>query len=425
MKTELIFTGTELLLGHVLNTHAQYLGKRLSEMGLEVVLQTTVGDNWSLMEDALHMALKRSDLIVVTGGLGPTTDDLTKEVVSSVTGVPLEPDKNVLNVITNFYEKRGLKITESTAKQALFPRGAVILPNDCGTAPGVILEKDSKIIVLLPGPPREMTTMFENYVVPYIEQKCSGREVTKYKVMKLTGISESAVQEKIKDLGGRVNPEIAYVAKPGEIQVRVTARSKSPIDAENMVNQLFAEVEERLKEYVFGYGDERIEEVTGRLLASSHLTLATAESCTGGLISAKLTSLAGSSVFYKGGIVAYSNEVKENLLGVPGEVLARYGAVSRETALAMAEGVRSITGTDLGLAVTGIAGPSGGTPEKPVGLVYISLATADGQFCQRYIFPGNRQAVRQGVSNAALDLVRRYLLGIEIFIDKDQKSPYN
>jgi len=419
MKTELIFTGTELLLGHVLNTHAQYLGKRLSDMGLEIGLQTTVGDNWNIMEDILLTALKRSDLIVVTGGLGPTADDLTKEVVCSVTGVPLELDKDALSKITDFYEKRGIKITEGAVKQALFPKGSIILPNDCGTAPGAILEKDGKMIVLLPGPPREMTTMFENYVVPYIDQKCRGREVTKYKVIKLTGISESAVQEKIKDLGGRGNPEIAYVAKPGEIQVRVTARSQSPIEAENLVNQLFIEIEDRLKEHIFGYDDELIEEVTGRLLASSRLTLATAESCTGGLISAKLTSLAGSSVFYKGGIVAYSNEVKEKLLGVPGEVLERYGAVSRETAFAMAHGVRRVIGADLGLAVTGIAGPSGGTPEKPVGLVYISLATADGQFCQRYIFPGNRQAVRQGVSNAALDLVRRHLLGIEIFIDKD------
>ncbi len=425
MKAELVFTGSELLLGHVLNTHAQYLGKRLSDMGLEIVLQTTVGDNWRIMEEVLLLALKRSDLIIVTGGLGPTTDDLTKEIVSSVTGLPLDLDKNTLDKLVDFYEKRGMKMTESMAKQALFPKGAIILPNDCGTAPGTFLEIDSKIIILLPGPPREMTAMFENYAVPYIEQKCRGREITKHKVLKLAGISESAVQEKIKDLGGTGNPEIAYVAKPGEIQVRVTARSKSAIEAEKMVNQLFAEVEYRLKEHIFGYDDELIEEVTGRLLTSSHLTLATAESCTGGLISAKLTSLPGSSVFYKGSVVAYSNEVKENLLGVPGEILAHYGAVSRETALAMAHGVRRVIGTDLGLSVTGIAGPSGGTPEKPVGLVYISLVTADRQFCQRYIFPGNRQAIRQGVSNAALDLVRRYLLGIEIFIDKNQKSPYN
>lgn len=410
MKAELIFTGSELLLGHVLNSHAQYLGMRLSEIGIEVTLHITVGDNWERLGQVLRQSLERSNLILTTGGLGPTTDDLTKETVAGVLGLPMVLDEKSLAGMKEFFIRRGVAMPESISKQAYFPEGAVILPNTRGTAPGALIEKGDKIIVMLPGPPNELAAMFEGSLAPVLSRKVGMGTVTRYKVFKLTGISESAVQDRIKDLGGQGNPGIAYVAKPGEVQVRIEAHAGGPEQAEKMVAELSEKVRRRLVGYIFGYDEEVLEDVLGKLLLETGLSIAVAESCTGGLIAARLTDIPGSSGYLKGGVVAYSNEMKNKILGVPSNTIDRYGAVSKQTAVAMAEGVRELAGSNLGLAVTGIAGPGGGSPAKPRGLVYISLAADDGTCCREYRFPGERPAVRQGTVNAGLNMVRHYLL---------------
>lgn len=411
MKAELIFTGTELLLGHILNTHAQYLGIMLSSMGIEVALNTTVGDSRETMTRILQQALGRSsDLIIVTGGLGPTTDDITVEVVAEVLGLPLILDQESLKTIKRIFQNRGTIMPESNVKQAYFPRGAKILPNSVGTAPGAILGFNGKTLMILPGPPLELTSMFEGPVIAYLSKKIAGGEVIRYRIFKLTGISESAVQDLLKDMGGQGNPGIAYLAKPGEIQVRVSVRGAARDQAEKLLQEFSEKVKARVEKYIFDCDDGMLEDLVGKLLLENGLTIGVAESCTGGLIAARLTDIPGSSAYFKGGIVPYSNEMKNQILGVNIEILKSCGAVSRETAEAMAVGVRTGTGADLGLAVTGIAGPAGGTAAKPRGLVYIALAAEHITICHEHHFPGMRMAVRQGTVNAALNMVRQYLL---------------
>ncbi|MDD4765962.1 MAG: competence/damage-inducible protein A [Desulfotomaculaceae bacterium] len=413
MKAELIFTGTELLLGHILNTHAQYLGIMLSSMGIEVGLNITVGDNRETMISVLQQALARSsDLIIITGGLGPTTDDITVEVVAEILGLPLILDQESLKNIKRIFQDRGTIMPESNVKQAYLPRGAKILPNSVGTAPGAILEFKNKTLMILPGPPHELTPMFEDVVMAYLSRKIANDEVIRYRNFKLTGISESAVQDLLKDIGGQGNPGIAYMAKPGEIQVRVSARGGAPDQIDKLLEDFAGKVKWRIEKYIFAYDDDILEDLVGKLLMEKGLTIGVAESCTGGLIAARLTDLPGSSAYFKGGIVSYSNEMKNQVLGVSMEILNNSGAVSKETAEAMAAGVRAGTGADLGLAVTGIAGPAGGTAAKPRGLVYIALAADDTTICREHHFPGIRMAVRQGTVNAALNLVRQYLLDV-------------
>jgi len=410
VKAELIFTGSELLLGHILNTHAQYLGMRLARMGIEVVLHTTAGDYRERLEQVFRQSLERSDLLITTGGLGPTTDDLTKEIFAEVLGLPMVLDENLLVKMKEKYFQLGLAMPKSVIKQAYLPEGSTILPNRRGTAPGVLIEKGNKIVVMLPGPPGELKAMFEESVVPFLSGKVQGKTFMRYKVLKLTGVSESAVQEQVKELGGQGNPGIAYMVKPGEIQVRISARAGNFKKAEKMVDELAEKVRERLEECIFGYDDEVLEEDVGKLLTNAGCTIGVAESCTGGLITARLTEIPGSSEYLKGGVVAYSNEIKNKLLGVSCDILKQYGAVSKQTATAMAEGIKKTVGSTIGLAVTGIAGPGGESPGKPRGLVYISLSDSKMTLNKKYRFPGNRTAVRLGAVNAALNMVKYYLV---------------
>lgn len=409
MKAELIFTGSELLRGEVVNSHAQYLGRWLSEHNFRVGLHTTVGDCRRELEQAFEQALERSDLILITGGLGPTTDDLTKEVVAHVLGLPLLLDEKSLAAIRNSFQQRGMVMPDSNTSQAYIPQGAAIIPNKRGTAPGVLLEQDHKIVILLPGPPHELTAMFEEKLVPYLTGKTAFQTATMSKVINVTGISESAVQDLLKGLGGQGNPSITYLAAHGQVQVRITAQANDAELAEKMAAELTNQINALLKDYVFSFGDEDIARRVGKQLLEQRVTIGLAESCTGGLISARLTDLPGSSGYLIGGVVAYSNEVKKALLSVPGPVIDLHGAVSEETAEAMAKGVRQLLHVDLGLAVTGVAGPDGGTAAKPRGLVYIALATADGVICRKFHFPGSRLAVRMGTSHAALNMVSSFL----------------
>jgi len=409
LQAQIIFTGDELLMGEVLNTHAQYLGRELAAMGIEVLLHTTVGDNRALLRAVLQNAWDRSDLLIITGGLGPTTDDLTKETVADFLQLDLVPDKPTLQGLEKFLARRGIAMVESMKKQALVPRGARVLPNPVGTAPGLLIEKDDKIVVLLPGPPRELQAVFAGAVKERLKFVAGKGTVMHSQVYKLTGLGESQVQDRLADIDGRDNPVISYVAMPGEVHVRVSARAASGKAAKDMVDALARRVEKRLAKYIFSTGDEELKEIVGVLLADRGMTVSLAESCTGGYIMKLLTDVAGSSRYLAGGVVAYSNEIKTSQLGVPRETIDRYGAVSEQTARLMAEGVRRAVGSTLGIGVTGIAGPDGGTPEKPVGLVYIALAGREKTVCRGYRFPGQRAGVRAGAANAALHMLRQYL----------------
>lgn len=409
MKAELIFTGSELLQGRVLNSHAQYLGRRLFQSDIEVAWQVTVGDHLAHLKQVVRQAVDRADLVLITGGLGPTTDDLTKDAVAEVLGLPMVLDEKSLAGIKELFNRRGMIMPECNAGQAMFPAGATILPNTRGTAPGALIEKGHKLIALLPGPPHELSAMFEDTLLPLLTKRFGSGPVIRYKVFNLTGISESAVQDRLKNLDGQINPGITYLAKPGELQVRVTAQAASAAQAEKMVAELSEKVHGLLAGYIYGDHGEAMEYVIGKLLLQKGMCLSVAESCTGGLLGARLTDVPGSSEYFKGGVVAYSNELKKSILGVAPELLDQYGAVSNQTAVAMAEGVRKLTAADLSLAVTGVAGPGGGTPAKPRGLVYIALATSTGTSCRKFQFPGERFAVRRGTVNAALNMVGQYL----------------
>lgn len=409
MQSELVFTGNELLLGHVSNAHALYLGRELAKLGIETILQTTVGDNWGLMEQVIRGALKRADLVITTGGLGPTTDDITKEVVAAVLGVPMVTHEESLDRIREFFTRRGTEMPGVCARQARFPEGAKVLSNHKGAAPGALIEKEGKIVVILPGPLRELRAMFETSVRPYLLQTPGRGEVLRTKVLKLTGIPEYSVQEKLEELGVPGNPGLGYLTRPGEVQLRVSARSVDPAAAERMVGELADKITDLVGEYVFAVDDEAPEKAVGNLLLRRRLTISVAESCTAGMVAVRFTEVPGSSRYFYGGAVAYSNHLKQQLVGVPAETLERYGAVSEQTAVAMARGIRRITGSDLGLAITGIAGPDGGTQVKPVGLVYIAFADGREVLCHRLLLPGVRTAVRMGTVNAAFKILKTFL----------------
>lgn len=411
MRAELIFTGTELLLGQILNTHGQYLGRKLSDLGIEVTLHTTVGDDWERMSMVFNQALERSDIIITTGGLGPTSDDLTKETIAEVLGLHMVLHEESMATIKQFFTSRNNEMPESNIKQAYFPEGANVLPNPCGTAPGALIETtNGKIIIILPGPPWELEAMYENSVAPYLSTLEGRGDVTRFTTLKLTGIREDNVQDLLSDLDGVINPEIAYIARPGEVHVRISAHAKTTDESDKLLKPLAEEVKIRLKPYIFAMNDEVINFVVGELLKQKGLTLAVAESCTAGLVEAQICDIAGCSKYLMGGVVCYSNYSKEKLLGIPREGLEKHGAVSNWTARAMAENVRNIMNADLGLSITGVAGPTF-SDNKPIGTVYIALATPEGTHCREYKMPGRRMAIRQGSVNASLKMIRHYLQG--------------
>jgi len=412
MQAELIFTGTELLLGEINNTHAQYLGRRLAALNIEVVLHTTVGDNWERMAEVLRHALGRSDLIIITGGLGPTSDDLTKETVADVLGLTMELDEATLQALVRYFSGRGMNMPASISKQAMFPAGSTILPNPVGTAPGVLIRAGKNTLVMLPGPPREVAAIFEESLEPLFRKLGGEGEQVRNLTVKLTGIAESEVQDRLADLEGDPGVTLSYLAVPGEVHVRVTARDADASVAEELLHRKTQQVRSRLSSYVIGYDDEILEEVVVEHLTHRRLTVAVAESCTGGMVAKRLTDVPGSSSCFLGAVVAYANQIKERLVAVPPPVISLYGAVSSQTATAMARGVRLVFSSDIGVGITGIAGPSGGLPDKPVGTVHIALDIAYRTFHRHYLFPGDRGAVRRGAANAALHMLCMYLKNV-------------
>ncbi|BCV25006.1 competence/damage-inducible protein A [Gelria sp. Kuro-4] len=416
MEAEIISVGTELLLGQIVNTDAQYLGERLAALGIDLHRITTVGDNAPRLQAALAAAWGRADLILLTGGLGPTQDDLTKETAAAFLGLELILDEGALEHIRCFFARTGRTMPPANVKQALIPAGGQVLPNPNGTAPGVWVEKNGHIVVIMPGPPFELKPMFESAVVPKLRARLSGgeRRVIKSRVLKLYGIGESHAEELVRDLiAKQENPTLAPYAKETEIQFRLTAKAGSEEEADALLAGLEKEVEERLGPYIFARDNETMQEVVGRLLKAREATLAVAESCTGGLVADWLTNVPGSSEYFLGGVVSYSNAAKEKVLGVPPALLAQQGAVSAEVAEAMAKGVRALLGADYGAAVTGLAGPGGGTPEKPVGLVFVAAADAGRVVSERYEWRGGRLVIKRRAAQAALNLLRRLVAGLE------------
>jgi nicotinamide-nucleotide amidase len=398
VRVELINTGTELLLGFADNTHLAHLGRALAGIGLRIQRQTTVGDDRAELRAAIAEALGRADVLIVTGGLGPTGDDCTREVVAEVLGRQLLRDEAVADAIRERFRKRGIPMPDSALKQALVPAGAQTLPNPNGTAPGLAIEEENKLIVLLPGPPRELQPMFEQYVLPVLEKNFAPRDRPLRRVFKVVGLPESVVEQRIGELAG---VELGFCAKPGEVEVRVIGEALEPAEAK---------IRAALGEHIYGTGEERLEEVVVRMLAAAGKTVAVAESCTGGLIAHRITNVPGASRVFLGGWVTYSNELKQRELGVRAETLQRFGAVSEQVAREMAEGCRQRSGADFALATSGIAGPTGGTAEKPVGLVYIALATVERTELQRQMLLFDRETVKFFASQNALDMLRRQLL---------------
>ena len=408
---EILCVGTELLLGEVVNTNAAFIAGRLAELGISVYHQSVVGDNPARLRDELSAALLRSDLVIMTGGLGPTYDDLTKETAAELFERKLVTDERALAEIRDFFARTGRRMADSNAKQALLPEGSIPLYNKWGTAPGMIIEGteslEGKCAILLPGPPREMRGMFDFYVTEYLASRTECRIVSRK--IHLIGIGESAAEEILRPLiDESKNPTLAPYAKDGEVRFRVTAAAKTAYEASAMCDSLAARVlESEVAPFVYGIDVGSVEGAVVSLLLESGETLATVESCTGGLIAKRLTDLPGVSAVYLGGAVTYANEAKERMVGVKHETLAAHGAVSEETAREMAEGIRAALGADYGIATTGIAGPGGGTPEKPVGTVYIAVASKAETRVKRLNLPPmrDREYIRTASATNALALL--------------------
>lgn len=417
---EILCVGTELLLGDILNTNAQFLSKQLALLGIGVHYQAVVGDNPQRLEKALHQAIDENDIVITTGGLGPTQDDLTKEIVCQYLHIPLIEDAESLRIITSYYNRSGRKMPENNLKQAMVPQDAVVLQNEFGTAPGCIIEKDGKIVILLPGPPREMRPMFLNGAFAFLQRR-SGCSIIS-KTLRVTGIGESALELKVGKYLEGSNPTAALYAKTGEVHIRITAKGETPEQAEEMCGVLAEKLRQELGIYLYHYDDCTLAQCVVELLRQQKLQLATAESCTGGLVAKKITDIPGSSGVFECGIVSYANRIKNEILGVSQTLLHLKGAVCKDVAEEMARGVLQIANADIGIGITGIAGPDGGSLEKPVGLVYVALAEASGKVWSKKLMLSHktpdREYIRELASIHVLDMVRRYI------IDRQQQTHF-
>ncbi len=414
MNAEIISVGTELLLGQVVNTDAAIVARELSALGINLLHSSVVGDNPERLREAVETAISRSDLLIMTGGLGPTTDDLTKETTAAAAGKKLVLHEDSLRRIENYFNES--RVSENQAKQAWLPEGCYVLQNDNGTAPGCAFSAENGCtVIMLPGPPSELAPMLKNYAVPYLKQ---GQEavIVSHNVH-IYGRGEAPVAQLMDDKMNGENPTLAPYAKEGECFLRVTAKAKDEKTADGLCGPLIEEIKARLGDYVYSVDIESLEELVVKLLNEQGKTLATAESCTGGLLSKRITDIPGSSSVFHMGCVTYANEAKEALLFVPHEVLKAHGAVSEETARAMAEGIVKRSGSDLGIGITGIAGPDGGTPEKPVGLIYIALSDGKTTWVAKRSPIGrtkSREWHRHCAASQALDMARRYLSGLPV-----------
>lgn len=410
MTVEIICVGTEILLGDIVNTNAAYLARKCAALGLSNYHQSVVGDNKERLKEAIKLAVGRSDIVILSGGLGPTEDDLTKETAAEVMGKQLYLDEESKNAIAVFFEKRGIPATENNWKQAMIPEGALILKNNNGTAPGVIISEENTHVILLPGPPNELIPMFEENVVPFIKKLESG--VIYSETVKTCGVSESYLEMELRDLiDGQTNPTIATYAKTGEVHVRVTAKAEDEKQARKLIKPVVKELKARFGADIYTTEEDvTLEDAIALLLKENGLTVTCAESCTGGLLSGRLINVSGISDVYKAGFVTYANKAKRSLLGVKRSTLKKYGAVSEKTVREMAKGAALAAKADVAVAISGIAGPTGGTEEKPVGLVYIGCYVKGKITVGEYHFRGNRAKVREAAVTSALILMRKCIL---------------
>lgn len=405
---ELISVGTEILLGDILNTDAQFLSIELARLGISVIHQSTVGDNRERLLAQLKEAADRSDIIILSGGLGPTPDDLTKEVCCEFFGKKMFLHEPTVEKIKTYFSTKGMKMAQNNLKQAMFPKDCVIFPNDNGTAPGMAIEKDGVHILVLPGPPRELKPMFRNCAVPYLMQ-FSDRIIVSHNI-RTFGIGESSMAEMVNDLFDAENPTVAPYAKDGEALLRVTAMARTKEEAENLCKPVINEIKNRLDGFVYGVDYTCIEEAVIEKLKEKHMKVATAESCTGGLIAKRITDVPGASEFFDCGIISYANEIKHRVLGVSEDDLNKYGAVSEAVARQMAQGALKVSGADIAVSVTGIAGPDSDSTNKPVGLVYIGLADRDNVWVRELRTSRKDRSYNRYVSASnALNMIRLYI----------------
>ena len=413
---ELIAVGTELLLGNIANTDAQMLSQGLSALGINVYYHTVVGDNPQRLRAAVELARTRADIIITTGGLGPTCDDLTKNVLAECFGKPLVFHEPSARRIEAYFQRlhAGRPMTENNYQQAMLPEGCTVLDNDWGTAPGVAFEAGGVRVIMLPGPPRECKAMFTHRVVPYLKSLADGVIVSR--TLKLFGIGESSMEAQLRDeMNAMTNPTLAPYAKEGECELRITARAEDEQAAHALIDPVEARLREKFGPLIYGADVPSIEAAVFRLLKEKNLTFGCAESCTGGLIAKRMTDLPGASAVFKGGVVSYTDAVKHNVLGVPQDLLDRYGAVSPQVAQAMAQGARKALGCDLAVSTTGVAGPDNDDRGNPVGLVYVALAGPD--FChvkELSLGASGRAGIRNRSAHHAFDLVRRHLTGLPL-----------
>ena len=410
MKAEIISIGSEILRGQITDTNANFIAKKLVELGIDLEHISVVSDNPESLLSTLKLAFQRSDLIITTGGLGPTEDDITYQTIARTLNLKLikypEAEENLKKIL----KKINKRISPSNLKQVYLPEGAKIIINQYGTAPAMILEKDNKIICSFPGVPHEMKNLIEENLIPYLKEKFPPSMIKKSKILKITGLGESSVNELIRDyMNKQTNFSFGIYANPEDIQVQVTTQAPTEKEVEKLLQSSINQLTKILGNYIYGSDEETIEEVVGNLLKTKKLKLAIAESCTGGMLGEMITRIPGSSEYFQGGVISYNTKVKEDLLKVPSEVIKKYGEVSVQVARIMAEEVRRCCHSDIGISITGIAGPGGATEKKKVGLVYMALADGKKTITQKHQLFGNRQLIRLRAARRALNLLRNYL----------------
>ncbi len=407
ISAHVICIGNEIMLGHINNTNAQYASENLSGIGIKTTKHLSISDNPDVIISCIKKSLRDADIVIVTGGLGPTVDDLTLDCISKALDRKLIFNNKVANHIKEHFKKRGLKMPKNNLRQAFVPKGAIPILNNIGTAPGLIIPTDGKVLVALPGVPFELYPMFDNKVLPYLKKRFNPGKTIKSRVIKITGLPESRVNEKVEDilkLGGNV--EMGIYPHPEEITVKITVTEKNAKSANAIIKKIERRIKSRLGKHIFGYDDETLEEIVGGLLLKKKKTLAIAESCTGGLLANRVTNVPGSSKYFLMGVVAYSNASKNKILSVRQETIKKYGAVSKEVTSLMAKNVRLSSGADIGIGISGIAGPGGGSRKKPVGLVYVALSTKKKTVSREFRFLGQREIIKQKATQAALNMLR-------------------
>jgi len=415
LKAEIVSIGTELLFGEIDDTNATYISRLLTSIGIDVHLRHAVDDELARIVQVLGAAMRRSDAVITCGGLGPTPDDLTRQAVAQITNRALQTVPAAEQQLRDFFAKRHRKVSSNNLRQCQVPRGGQLLGNSVGTAPGLLIEHEGCTLIAVPGPPPEMRQMMTDHVMPYLRERLTQQQQSSLftRTLRIADIGESDLAQQLEDiLAGQTDPALALYASPGEVRIRMHTKAPSQQEANKKLGDLENSIRQRLGEHIYGTDDETMEVAVGQVLVAAGATLAVAESCTGGLIASRITDVPGSSRYFQGGYVTYSNELKQQLLGVPAQIIQQHGTVSEECAQAMAEGARQGSGADYALAVTGIAGPDGGTPQKPVGRVYIAVADEQETICQQFDWPGTRSQFKQRTSQMALNMLRKRVLGI-------------